>query len=151
MADNLTPAERSRVMSRVRAVDARPEIAVRRLLHRMGYRYRLHYSELPGNPDIVFPKRRKVVFVNGCFWHRHHCRNGQRLPRSHRRFWRRKLEGNKARDQQNLSKLRKLGYAVRIIWECEVAQICAGQGRRDLRHFLGPPLSRTKKQRISAP
>ena len=151
MADNLTPAERSRVMSRVRAVDTKPEVAIRSLLHRMGFRYRLHVSELPGRPDIVFPARKKIVLVHGCFWHRHRCQNGHRLPKSRRQFWRRKLEGNKVRDRQNILKLRRLGYAVRIIWECQVARVCTHEGRRDLLKFLGSPLTRLRKRRVAIP
>ena len=150
MAHTLTSAERSRVMSRVRAVDTKPEMAIRRLLHHMGYRYRLHVSALPGHPDIVFPARKRIVLVHGCFWHRHRCQNGRRLPQSRRRFWRCKLDGNKVRNRKNILKLRRMGYAVRIIWECEVARVCTNEGRRDLFKFLGSPLTRSMKGKISA-
>ncbi len=151
MDGNSTSPERNRVMSRVRAVDTKPEMAIRRLLHRMGYRYRLHVSVLPGRPDIVFPARKKIVLVHGCFWHRHRCQNGRRFPKSRSQFWRRKLEGNKVRDRQNILKLRRLGYAVRIIWECQVARVCTHEGRRDLLKFLGSPLPRSRRRPVAIP
>ena len=139
MTDSLSPTERSRVMSRVRSADTAPEMAVRRLLYRLGYRYRLHVAGLPGRPDIVFRKKKKAIFVHGCFWHRHRCRNGRRLPKSRRGFWRRKLEKNAVRDKQTLIALRRLGYTSLIIWECQVHGICGVEGVRQLRKFLHSP------------
>lgn len=116
--DTLTPAERSERMSRVRGKDTKPELLVRRLVHKMGYRYRLHVRKLPGIPDLVFPSRSKVVFVHGCFWHRHaKC---ARWPKSKLDFWQAKLEGNKKRDDKNRRALRRLGWGVAVVWECEV-------------------------------
>lgn len=117
--DTLKPEERSRRMALVRNKDTKPEIAVRRLVHRLGYRYRLHRRDLPGCPDLVFPSRRAVIFINGCFWHRHKCYNGQRLPKSRTDWWREKLETNKKRDIANQRKLRRLGWRVLVIWECQ--------------------------------
>src|SRR5690606_42005026 len=105
MTDSLSPGERSRVMSRVRGKDTRPEMLVRRLLHGAGFRYRLHDGSLPGKPDLVFPRRRKVIFVHGCFWHRHEGCALARIPKSNRSFWLAKLDGNKARDETNQHKI----------------------------------------------
>lgn len=134
--DTLTPAQRSERMSRIRAKDTKPEMVVRRLVHSMGYRYRLHRRELPGRPDLVFPGRRKVILVNGCFWHQHpdpNCRLS-RLPKSRLDFWVPKLEGNRQRDERNLSALREAGWHPLVIWECQARD---AQGLRDrLRDFL---------------
>jgi DNA mismatch endonuclease (patch repair protein) len=117
--DPLTPEERSERMSRIRKTDTKPEMIVRRLVHGIGYRYRLHASDLPGHPDLVFRPRRKVIFVHGCFWHQHGCRQ-YRQPRTKRSFWVPKLEGNKERDQTNQKKLSAMGWKFLVIWECEL-------------------------------
>ncbi len=120
--DPLTKAERSERMSRIRNADTRPEIIVRHLVHGMGYRYRLHARDLPGNPDLVFRSRKKVVFVHGCFWHLHDC--GQyRLPRTNRAFWNAKLARNKARDKDVCKRLHALGWSTLILWECQLKRI----------------------------
>lgn len=117
--DTISPEERSRVMSRVKSRDTRPEMIVRRLLHGMGYRYRLHVAGLPGRPDLVFRSRKKVIFVHGCFWHRHaNCRLTT-TPSQNREFWLRKFEENVRRDQRNIERLRELGWHVSIVWQCE--------------------------------
>lgn len=125
--DTLSPAERSKRMSLVRGKGTKPEIAVRKLLHGMGYRYRLHVKELPGKPDLVFPGRRKVIFVHGCFWHRHPDPRCQlaRMPKSRLDFWRTKLEHNRERDLRNQAKLRKLGWKYLVFWECRLRDIAA--------------------------
>jgi DNA mismatch endonuclease (patch repair protein) len=108
-------------MSRVRGRDTKPEMLVRRFAHGMGYRYRLHRRDLPGAPDLVFSSRKKVIFVHGCFWHRHpdpECPLA-RLPKSKLDFWRRKLETNRERDERNLALLSELGWDVLEIWECQ--------------------------------
>ncbi len=120
MTDTLTPEQRSKLMSRIRSRDTVPEMMVRRLVHGMGYRYRLHRRDLPGTPDLVFGPRRKVIFVHGCFWHLHEGCPLARRPKSRREFWGPKLEGNRLRDQRNLSELERLGWDVLVIWECEV-------------------------------
>lgn len=119
MSDVLTPEQRSYCMSRIRGKDTKPEMIVRRLVHALGYRYRLHVRDLPGCPDLVFPGRRKIVFVHGCYWHRHSCKNGKYVPSKNRKFWRAKLEANKKRDQKNRRKLRKSAWDVLTIWECQ--------------------------------
>jgi DNA mismatch endonuclease (patch repair protein) len=120
--DNLTPAQRSERMGRVKSKDTKPEMWVRRLVHGMGYRYRLQVSALPGKPDLVFPKYRKVIFVHGCFWHRHPDRNCKlaRLPKSGKGFWLNKLQSNYNRDLVKQQELRKLGWGILVIWECEL-------------------------------
>ena len=117
--DSLTPEQRSKLMAKVRAVDTLPELVVRKTIFRLGYRYRLHGKNLAGKPDIVFPSLKKVIFVHGCFWHQHKCPYGQRRPKSKRNFWTRKLEGNIKRDSRQLSALRRLGWDVLVIWECQ--------------------------------
>ena len=121
MADTLTPAERSERMSRIRGKDTKPELWVRRFLHSRGFRFRLHRKDLPGRPDIVLPKYGAVVFVNGCFWHGHHCQKG-RIPATRSRFWQAKFEANKARDARNMRKLKRLGWRVYKVWECDLAK-----------------------------
>jgi len=110
-------------MSRVRSEGTKPEMIVRRLVHGLGYRYRLHGRSLPGTPDLVFASRKKVIFVHGCFWHRHpRCKN-TRLPKSRLDFWKPKLEGNRRRDLRNQRKLRRLGWDFLVLWECETKDV----------------------------
>ncbi|NJM12227.1 MAG: DNA mismatch endonuclease Vsr [Synechococcaceae cyanobacterium SM1_2_3] len=119
MTDIVDRATRSRMMAHIRSRDTAPELAVRRELHSLGIRYRLHDEKLPGRPDIVIKRLRTVIFVHGCFWHRHPgCRLAY-TPKSNVDFWLRKLEGNVARDRVNQSRLAELGWRVLTIWECE--------------------------------
>lgn len=113
------PKTRSEIMSSVKGKNTGPELKVRRLVHRMGYRFRLHRRNLPGSPDVVLPGRKKVIFVNGCFWHDHSCRRGD-LPKTNTEYWRQKFERNKDRDSRNLEELRKLGWETLVIWSCEL-------------------------------
>lgn len=122
MTDTLTKFERSERMSRVRHRDTKPEMAVRRLIHSLGFRYRLHLRSLPGTPDLVFAGRRKVIFVHGCFWHRHGdpaCKLA-RMPKSKLDFWAPKLEANRERDSKHQSELSALGWDYLVVWECEL-------------------------------
>lgn len=112
-------AARSRQMSLIRSRDTKPELRVRRYLHAAGLRYRIHARELPGTPDLVFPGRHAVVFVHGCFWHKHPGCRAARLPKSRLDFWEPKLDSNAARDQLVQEQLRGLGWSVFVIWECE--------------------------------
>ncbi len=123
MTDHLSRAARSRNMSRIRSVDTSPELLVRSLLRKFGYRYHLHVDSLPGSPDIVFPKRKKAVFVHGCYWHRHRCRRGQSLPSTNVGFWEKKFEKNKQRDRSARLKLRRKGWRCLIIWECQLKDL----------------------------
>ncbi|MEO1039651.1 MAG: DNA mismatch endonuclease Vsr [Pseudomonadota bacterium] len=119
MVDRLTPERRSRLMSRVRSKDTSPELRVRRIAHALGYRFRLHRRDLPGKPDLVFPRLKKTVFVHGCFWHRHPgCRKAT-MPKSRTEFWQEKFDRNVARDERALEELKVLGWRVLVIWECE--------------------------------
>lgn len=117
--DVFTPTLRSATMRAVKGKDTRPELAVRRLLHSMGFRYRLHVTELPGKPDIVFPGKRRVIFVHGCFWHQHKCPAAAR-PASRREYWDAKLDANVRRDKRNRRLLSSLGWATLIVWECQL-------------------------------
>ena len=122
MADQITKEHRSWNMSRIRDRDTKPEILVRSLLHRMGYRFRLHRTDLPGRPDIVLPKHKTVVFVHGCFWHRHrNCRLAY-TPKTRTEFWDTKFTRNVERDLEVRRELRKLGWNVIVVWECELAK-----------------------------
>jgi len=127
----LTLTER---MRRIRKTDSQPELIVRRLVHGMGFRYRLHDSGLPGTPDIVLPRHRKTIFVHGCFWHRHDCPDGVKLPRSKPEYWGPKLERNRRRDQTNVAELQAMGWEVLVVWECELRSTQALVRR--LRRFL---------------
>ena len=125
-------------MSRVRAKDSKPEMVVRRMVHGMGFRYRLHRRGLPGTPDLVFGPKRKVIFVHGCFWHRHPdpaCRLA-RMPKSRQEFWVPKLEGNRQRDQRNIAALAAAGWDSLVVWECETTGDREALATR-LRGFLG--------------
>ncbi len=125
--------DRSANMRAIRSKGMRPELAVRSLVHSLGYRFRLHRSDLPGKPDLVFPSRRKVIFVHGCFWHSHECKLAH-LPKSNKGYWGPKLERNKVRDLQNVEILKANGWKVLVIWECEIRNErgLSGQVRRFL-------------------
>jgi len=120
MVDNLSREQRKKTMSLVRDKDTKPEMTVRKLVHSIGYRYRLHRKNLPGCPDLVFPSRNKVIFVHGCFWHGHDCRGGRNRPSSNESYWTKKLKRNIQRDAENLRKLKELDWNSMIIWECEI-------------------------------
>lgn len=132
--DILTRSERSARMRLIRSRDTKPEMVVRRIVHGMGYRYRLHARDLPGRPDIVFRARLKVVFVHGCFWHLHHNCANNRPPKSGRDYWQPKLERNAARDRQSRRRLRRLGWRSLVVWECEIED-CDRLSRK-IRDFL---------------
>jgi DNA mismatch endonuclease (patch repair protein) len=122
VVDTISPDRRSENMRRIRSKGMKPELQVRRLLHRLGYRYRLHRRDLPGHPDIIFPRLRKAIFVHGCFWHQHEepaCRI-TRVPKSRLEYWAPKLNRNKARDAANMKLLTGMGWTVLVVWECEV-------------------------------
>ncbi len=134
MADKLTPARRSANMRAIRSTGTKPEMLVRQLAHALGYRFRLHRKDLPGKPDLVFPSRRKVIFVHGCFWHQHaECREG-RMPGSNQDYWRPKLERNQQRDAAHIENLRKTGWDVMVIWECQTRD--QDQLRHGIEDFL---------------
>lgn len=120
--DNTDRATRSRVMSRIRGYDTSPEKQVRSFLHRAGFRFRLHVPDLPGSPDIVLPGRRTVIFVHGCFWHRHPGCQKAYMPKSNVRFWTEKFSANVARDRRKEKELRRLGWRVLVVWECSLSE-----------------------------
>lgn len=132
--DRLTRERRSALMSRIRGKDTAPEKTLRAALHKAGYRYRIHVRSLPGCPDIVFPTRRKAIFVHGCFWHSHEkCRLGL-LPKSKLSYWKPKLQANVRRDQRNIRKLRRQGWGVLVVWQCRLRKLDRSLSR--IRWFL---------------
>lgn len=134
--DVLTKKQRSYCMSRIRKTNTKPELAVRRIVHRLGYRFRLYRRDLPGCPDIVLPRYRKVIFVHGCWWHRHNCRLGRRSPKSKEAYWLPKLQGNKERHKKNRRLLQREGWEVLTIWECQAND--PQKLTQRLRQFLEP-------------
>ena len=124
-------------MRSVKDRDTGPEMLVRRLLHRMGYRFRLHRKDLPGKPDIVFSSRRKVIFIHGCFWHGHSCKRGSRVPKTNVRYWKEKITGNVERHSNQVSELSEIGWKELTLWECELTNSEAISQR--LNAFLGSP------------
>lgn len=122
-------------MAQVKSKNTKPEMLVRSLLHRMGYRFRLHIKTLPGHPDVVLPRYKAVIFVHGCFWHRHEGCKRATMPATRTEFWRKKIDGNQSRDRRNLTALEELGYRCLVIWQCEMKDIEALKMR--LSEFLG--------------
>ena len=135
--DTLTKTERSERMARIRGKDTKPELRLRRLLHGRGYRFRLHRKDLPGTPDLVFPSRKKVIFVHGCFWHAHENCKVANLPKSRRAYWQKKFDTNRRRDQKNIESLKQMGWDVFVAWECQVNH--DSMILNDIEKFLGAP------------
>jgi DNA mismatch endonuclease (patch repair protein) len=133
--DRLDKSRRSWNMGRIKGRDTVPEIAVRSILHRAGFRFRLHRKDLPGRPDIVLPGRKIVIFVHGCFWHRHEGCKYSYTPKSNVAFWQGKFEGNVARDRKNAKDLKAVGWRVVVVWECEIGKPEQLEAR--LRKLLG--------------
>lgn len=133
MADVLSPEQRKHNMSRIRGKDTKPEMVIRRLVHSMGYRYRLHRRDLPGTPDLVFSSAKKIINVHGCYWHRHSCRFGVVMPATNAEFWEKKRSETVARDARNDALLKKRGWAVMAVWECELK---SRELRNRIRRFL---------------
>jgi DNA mismatch endonuclease (patch repair protein) len=123
MTDGHSAEQRSFNMSQIRSGNTKPEVLVRSVIHRLGYRFRLHVKDLPGKPDIVLPSRRKIIFVHGCFWHRHACRYGRVTPKTNAEFWESKRSGNVRRDRQVRRQLERDGWDVTVVWECWTKQI----------------------------
>ena len=122
MSDIFSQTKRSDIMSKISSKDTKPEILVRKFLFSKGFRYRINVKTLPGKPDIVLPKYKTIIFVNGCFWHGHNCKKGK-LPSSNTDFWKEKISNNKSRDAKNSDLLVKLGCKVIITWQCEISKI----------------------------
>ncbi|RWM32604.1 MAG: DNA mismatch endonuclease Vsr [Mesorhizobium sp.] len=130
----VTDPDRSRVMSLVKSRDTKPELVVRRLVHSMGYRFRLHRTDLPGKPDIVFPGRKAIVMVNGCFWHGHDCKRGARQPKANSEYWKAKVSRNVSRDARVVEALNLAGWRVLTVWECDLTDLASLRGK--LHQFL---------------
>ena len=136
MTDVLTPEQRRFNMSQIKGRDTKPEIIVRSLIHRMGFRFRLHRKDLPGKPDLVFPRMKKVIFVHGCFWHMHACKYGQVIPKTNQKFWGEKRLSNVERDRKNIKALEQEGWQIMTVWECQTRHMDELQDA--LRMFLIP-------------
>lgn len=119
MADHLSPDRRSANMRAIPSKGTKPELLVRKVAHRLGLRFRLHRNDLPGSPDLVFPRFKATVFVHGCFWHAHTCKRGGRIPKSNVEYWEKKISRNVGRDAYARDALTKLGWRVLVVWECE--------------------------------
>lgn len=134
--DRITAEKRSKNMSAISSKGTGPEMKVRRLIHGMGYRYRLHPTKLPGRPDLVFASQKKVIFVNGCFWHQHDDPSCPitRLPKSHQDYWLPKLARNRDRDRKSFDQLKELGWSILILWECQIEDKTGLKER--IKHFL---------------
>ena len=142
MADVFNKAKRSEIMRGIRSTDTRPEMRVRKKLHGLGFRYRLHDKNLPGKPDMVMPKRKAAIQIRGCFWHSHTCLDG-RVPRSNQEYWKDKLSRNQHRDERNDAQLRQMGWRLFIVWECEVQSDRAlAETVEALRRELAGPLGK---------
>ena len=137
MPDTMTPQERSERMSRVKNKDSKAELRVRGIVHRLGFRFRLHNKSLPGKPDIVLPRHGKVILIHGCYWHRHGVCRPLSIPENNPEFWREKFDGNVERDRRNIRQLRELGWDVLVVWECETKDAESVEAK--LRDFLKHP------------
>jgi DNA mismatch endonuclease (patch repair protein) len=140
-----SPEQRSRNMAAIRGKNTKPEMIVRSIAHRLGHRFRLHRRDLPGAPDLVFPKMHRVINVHGCFWHMHTCRYGSVIPQTNADFWHKKRTGNVARDHAALKQLRADGWKVLTVWECETKNNKTLERR--LRRFLEIPIKVTRRKR----
>lgn len=120
MTDVFPSKKRSWIMRQVREKNTSPELKVRSLAHRLGFRFRLHRKDLPGKPDLVFPSRKKIIFVHGCFWHGHNCARGCRVPKTNSEYWIEKIQRNMERDSKHQSNLKVVGWDILVIWECEI-------------------------------
>lgn len=123
-------------MSKISGKNTKPEIIIRKLVFNLGFRYRLHKKELPGKPDIAFPKYKKVIFVNGCFWHGHNNCSRSKLPSTNKKFWKEKIEGNKKKDKSDHIKLKKMGWGYMVIWQCKIKKTNYMKLQQKIKSFL---------------
>jgi DNA mismatch endonuclease (patch repair protein) len=135
MADVFSKKKRSQIMSNITGKNTMPELIIRKALFSEGYRYRLHRKDLPGNPDIVFPSRNKVIFINGCFWHGHNCKKAA-LPETNKQFWKKKINGNVERDKTNSIKLKQMKWKSFVVWQCEIKKGTLGKKIKQIKTFL---------------
>ena len=147
MVDTFTAEQRSSCMRAVRSKNTSPEMSVRRLVHSMGYRYALHTTKLPGKPDLVLVSRRKIIFVHGCFWHKHDCRRGRISPVANSAYWNTKRDRNAQRDREHVKALQKGGWHVLVLWECQIRNL--DSVRKKLEEFLQSPTPRTRTTRVA--
>jgi DNA mismatch endonuclease, patch repair protein len=143
MTDRMTKRQRSELMSRIRGKHTAPELVVRRLVHGLGYRYRLHVRKLPGTPDLVFASRRKVILVHGCFWHRHNCVMAA-MPKTRPAFWRQKFEANVLRDRRASRAISRMGWKGMVVWECQTLSSLDQLSRR-IQAFLDRKMLRQRR------
>ncbi|MDQ1817322.1 very short patch repair endonuclease [Massilia sp. CCM 9210] len=136
---------RSQIMRAVHSKDTRPELIIRKTLHALGYRYQIHCNNLPGSPDIVFSKRRKVIFVHGCFWHGHNCKRGIRKPKANAEYWEAKIAKNQIRDTRSMDELKSAGWETSVVWECELKVRNRAELETRLTAFLGATKYMRKK------
>jgi DNA mismatch endonuclease (patch repair protein) len=136
MTDIYSKQKRSQIMSKISGKNTKPEIIIRKISHSLGYRFRLHKKDLPGKPDIVFPKYKKLIFVNGCFWHGHKNCKRSKLPTTNKKFWKEKIEGNKKKDQSNYYHIKKLGWDYLIIWQCVIKISNRNKLEKKIQKFL---------------
>jgi DNA mismatch endonuclease (patch repair protein) len=136
MADIFPPEKRSEIMRKIKPRGSKQEIFIRKLVHSMGYRYRLHKKDLPGTPDLVFPKYKKVIFVHGCFWHGHEGCKRSALPTTNVEFWKKKISGNVKRDKSNYQRLEQLGWKYMTVWQCEIKESQKEKLKRTISNFL---------------
>lgn len=136
MTDIFSKKKRSQIMSKITGKNTKPEIIIRKIAHSLGYRFRLHKKDLPGKPDIVFPKYKKVIFVNGCFWHGHKNCNRSKLPTTNKKFWKEKIEGNKKKDQSNYYQIKKIGWDYLIVWQCVIKISNRNKLEKKIQKFL---------------
>lgn len=137
MADVFNPAKRSAIMASIKGENTKPEVFVRKLVHSLGYRFRLHQKKFPGKPDLVLPRHEKIIFVHGCFWHGHARCSRAALPSTNTQFWQKKILGNKDRDARILRKLNRSGWRVLVVWQCQTRDI--EKLTRRLKYFLSEP------------
>lgn len=135
MADIFDKKKRSEIMSKISGKNTKPELIIRKALFAEGYRYRLHRKDFPGNPDMVFPSRKKVLFINGCYWHGHNCKKAA-LPETNKQFWKKKIDGNVKRDKKNLDDLLKMGWKSFVIWQCEIKKSTLENKIHQIKVFL---------------
>jgi len=136
LADIFSPGKRSEIMRKIKPRGSKQEIFIRKLVHSMGYRYRLHKKNLPGTPDLVFPKYKKVIFVHGCFWHGHEGCKRSALPTTNFEFWKKKISGNVKRDKSNYQRLEQLGWKYMTVWQCEIKESQKEKLKRTISNFL---------------
>lgn len=135
MTDIFSPKKRSQIMKKIGPKNSKQELFIRKLIFSFGYRYRLHRKDLPGKPDLVFPKYKKVIFINGCFWHGHTCKRGK-LPETNREFWKKKICGNVKRDKENYKKLKEFGWKILVVWQCEIKTKNTEYLQQQIKSFL---------------